>query len=212
MSREHGTSIFPPNVPIPDPPGSVFVTKIPVIVVGTCLLLYLLYNIYLEAIDQEIARRPEAFSVAQGGTPSLPDTTIAHSGVNDPLRCTECHEPPASEETERILIAGEDISLDGLPEKYDDDFFNDKKYWEKAGLEPRSDSRYNPASVPIGQFAGDKSCLVCHLMQDFDRQHCGHIFQPFENCTLCHDPHAPVDKPLLKKTYRETCSLCHPPR
>ena len=212
MSNDHGTSVFPPNVPLPDPPGASFVAKFPVILVGVCLLLYLLYNIYLEAIDQEIARRPEAFSVAQGGDPSLPDATISHSGVKDPLRCFECHEPPLSNETERILVSGGKISLDGLPEKYDEDFFDDEKFWEKTGLEFRSDSRYDPTSVRAGPFAGDKSCLVCHLVQDFDRQHHGHIFQPFENCTLCHDPHAPVDKPLLRKTYRETCSLCHPPR
>ena len=212
MSSDHGSSIFPPNVPLPDPPGASFVARIPIFIVGGFLLSYLLYTIYLEAVDLEVARKPEAFSVAQGGAPSLPDTTISHSGVNDPLRCLECHMPSISDETERILISGGDISLDGLPEKYGDDFFDDERYWAKAGLEPRSDSRYNPASLPIGHFAGDKSCLVCHPMQDFDRQHRGHIFQPFEGCTLCHDPHAPVDKPLLKKTYRETCSFCHPPR
>ena len=211
MSNEHGSSIFPPNVPLPDPPGASFVARIPIVIVGACLLFYLLYNIYLEAIDLEIARRPEAFSVAQGGSPSLSNVAITHSGVNDPLRCFECHEPPGSVETERIL-ASEDVSLDDLPEKYDVDFFDDEKFWEKAGMKLRSDSPYNPTSLPVGPFAGDKSCHVCHLMQDFDRQHGGHIYQPFENCTLCHDPHAPVDKPLLKKTYRETCSLCHPLR
>ena len=212
MSREHGTSVFPPNVPLPDPPGARFIARIPICIVGICLLLYLLYNVYLEAVDLEIARKPDAFSVAQGGDPSLPVPMISHSGVNDSLRCLECHEPPISEESKKILAPESEVLLDGLPEGYDADFFDDEKFWEKAGMKPRSDSPYDSTSVPVGPFAGDKSCLQCHPMRDFDQQHRGHIFQPFENCTLCHNPHSPVDRSLLGRTYQETCSLCHSPR
>jgi len=63
-----------------------------------------------------------------------------------------------------------------------------------------------------GPFLGDRSCLKCHPLKDFDRQHRGHRFEPYENCTMCHSPHKSVEKPLMKESYLKTCTRCHPLR
>ncbi|MCL2306251.1 MAG: cytochrome c3 family protein [Planctomycetaceae bacterium] len=61
-----------------------------------------------------------------------------------------------------------------------------------------------------GAFGGDQVCLACHPLKDFDEQHRGHKFEPFEKCTMCHSPHKSIEKPLMKETYVNTCTICHP--
>ena len=61
-----------------------------------------------------------------------------------------------------------------------------------------------------GAFGGDMTCMKCHPLKDFDAQHRGHKFEPFESCTSCHSPHKSIEKPLMKETYVKTCTLCHP--
>jgi len=61
-----------------------------------------------------------------------------------------------------------------------------------------------------GAFGGDQVCMGCHPLKDFDAQHRGHKFEPFESCTMCHSPHKSIEKPLMKETYVKTCTLCHP--
>ncbi len=213
MSNDFGPSVFPPNLPIPDPPGANLLARIPIFLIGLGLLAYLGYTVYLEAVDWEMVRKPEGFTTAQGGLPTAPRAVLAHSGTNDATRCLECHDSPLSEETEKILHPQkEEETFDELPKGYDADFFDDEKFWAKSGLTLRKESQNNPGAVPIGPFSGDRTCLKCHPLEDFDRQHRGHAFQPFENCSMCHETHRPVDRPLLKDAYLETCTRCHESR
>ena len=164
------SSVIPPGVPIPDPPGTNLLAKIPIFFVGIILLVYLIYNVSLEVIDWKNFFSPPETTATENkndGENEIPFPLLlgrlTHPVADDPKRCLECHD------------LAEDM-LEILP----------------------------------GAFGGDKTCMACHPLKDFDKQHRGHKFEPFESCTTCHSPHKSIEKPLMKNTYEKTCSLCHP--
>ena len=200
-NKDYSPSFFPPNVPVPDPPGAKLLVQIPVFFVGLVLLGYLFYNLYLEAVDWKILPKREVPVAEEEKFPVHPVTL-------DPERCYECHESPFREETRIILDANKGITPEDLPEGYDPDFFDDEKFYSQYGLTVRKDIPSPPRELP-GPFLGNKACMKCHPVEDFDRQHNGHVFEPFESCTMCHTPHRSIAKPLLKETQSAMCIHCH---
>ena len=206
MSNSHQSSLIPPNVPVPDPPGAKLVTRIPIFLVGCGLLLYLIYNLYLEAVDWNF------FPSADTETPtSIIATRLTHPLTHDYKGCIKCHEPPLMEETQRIISENENIFPKNLPEEESDpDILDDEKLQALLDWPVQKGSLNLPGPLP-GPFLGDDSCLKCHW-ENFDREHCRHDFEPFKNCTMCHSPHNSIATPLLKNTYAATCTQCHPLR
>jgi len=202
MSKDYTPTFFPPNTPVPDPPGAKLIMKTPIFLVGFVLLLYLFYNLYLEAVDWSVLPKREMSPVTES------EWFSAHSVSLDPERCHECHDPPLMEETLRILDAFKGHVPEDVPEGYDPDFFDDEKFLAQHGLTLRKDLQHPARSTP-GPFSGDQACMKCHPREEFARQHLDHAFEPFENCTMCHNPHHFIAKPLLKETRTTTCTRCH---
>ena len=205
MSSDQQPSLIPPNAPVPDPPGAKLVAKIPIFLIGCGLLLYLIYNLYLEAVDWA------GFPKGDTETPVPIVERLTHPLTHDHNGCLKCHEPPLMEETQRIISANKNLSPVTSPKGENDlDFFGDEKLQAPLDWPVQKDSQNSPRPLP-GPFLGDDSCLKCHL-ENFGKEHRGHDFDPFKNCTMCHSPHNSIVAPLLKDSYATTCTQCHPLR
>lgn len=200
---EYGTSFFTPNVPIPDPPGANFFVKLPVYLIGIFFAFYAAYSIYLEFVDYERMKNPEAFSIDDGGIPAGNPILLPHPGANDPQKCTNCHFPPLTDAAKEILEPEQELDFE-LPPEIDPDIFDDEKFYQMLRGEEAL-----AASKIVGDFRGGESCLSCHSQERFDLEHLGHRIQPFESCTICHNIHNPFVRPLLSRKPEDLCLQCH---
>jgi len=100
MSKNFQSSLIPPGVPVPEPPGANLPAKIPIVVVGFILLIYLIYNISLEVIDWRnyFTQNDERIALIEyegereSGNPSPMLGKFTHPISDDPRRCLLCHD------------------------------------------------------------------------------------------------------------------------
>lgn len=81
--------------------------------------------------------------------------------------------------------------------------------WEETpGSFPRPGREHT-----IGKWRGWKSCMVCHSIGDFEKQH-SHSLKTFEDCSRCHAVHgiASGERSLLRASREELCIQCHEAR
>lgn len=204
-----GTSLIPPNAPIPDPPGAYFFMQLPVFIVGLSFAIALGFMLTNEFIDRFLGGAGEAREEdPENFILDLP--TLIHPDANDPQKCVICHF--ATREEESVSIFGTEVNREELPESLESWMLDEDHFREIHGLPPRSPEKRSSAFAPrVGPFRGTQVCMECHSYENFDEKHGGHIFPPLRDCTLCHDLHFSYRESLLNATHRELCSTCHDP-
>ncbi len=186
---QESASLIPPNAPVPEPTrwGA---DKIPVLLIGIGLFIYLCYLLGSEVIDQagffsEKEPSPVVVLEENGSTKNTDPHFFSHPEIDEPAKCIDCHFPRIEEKPDFDLIAPDDSEQ------------------RKKG--------FPLISGETGEFRGAGICLQCHTIEDFTRQHFGHEFAALESCTMCHRLHQTGEKSLLLAPQSLLCGMCHSP-
>ena len=228
-------SLIPPDIPIPDLPFWKFIMKIPIILVGIFFIFYLLLLGYEQISDllgltDKQTNQGTELDFMEGDEPNdstdrnkgIPDSILkntpkyelfSHEGTNVETDCSNCHDKPAIPDANTVTILGEKVSFDDLPKDIDPELLDETKFREAYGLPPKDGKKLRLRdTISVGGFKGAEVCIECHTSEEFDIKHDGHVFQPLENCTLCHNMHDAENRFLLvDKPRDEICGQCHDP-